>query len=236
MSLNDHQQHKQAYVQEMFSRIASRYDLMNRLMTAGQDLAWRKFVIDTVNPAPGTRLLDLGTGTGDMLVEAYKRCPTCMGFGGDLTIDMMCVGAQKPGRSLIRWIVVDAQQLPFEDGIFDAVVSGFLLRNVVDLDVALQEQYRVLKPGGLMVALDTTRPPGGLLSPLIRFHLKTVIPLLGRLVTGEVDAYRYLPESTSEFLRAEELAARISLAGFSNIMYVRRMFGTVAIHWGHKLR
>ncbi|RMF42908.1 MAG: methyltransferase domain-containing protein, partial [Anaerolineae bacterium] len=117
---------------------------------------------------------------------------------------------------------------------FDVVVSGYLLRNVVDLPRALAEQYRVLRPGGRLVALDTTKPPRNLLSPFINFHMHTVIPLVGRVLTGEADAYTYLPDSTAAFLTAEDLAEHLRQAGFQQVGFHRRMFGTMAIHWGIK--
>jgi demethylmenaquinone methyltransferase/2-methoxy-6-polyprenyl-1,4-benzoquinol methylase len=114
------------------------------------------------------------------------------------------------------------------------VVSGFLLRNVSDLPQALAEQRRVLRPGGRMVSLDTTRPPQNPLAPLIGFHLHTVIPALGRLVAGDSEAYTYLPDSTRGFLAAETLAERMLSAGFRQVGFQRLMFGAVAIHWGVK--
>jgi demethylmenaquinone methyltransferase/2-methoxy-6-polyprenyl-1,4-benzoquinol methylase len=222
----------------MFARIASRYDLMNRLMTAGQDIAWRKEVIRRAVLPPGGRLLDLGAGTGDLVFEALRRFPGCRPVAADLTLEMMLAGrgrraAQGPGRRIL-WCGADALHLPFPDRSFDAVVSGFLLRNVPDVRQALAEQARVLKPGGRLVALDTTRPRPSFFSPLVRLHLRLVIPLLGCLVTGAPEAYRYLPASTQGFLTAEQLAARLLEAGLGEIGFQVRMFGTVAIHWGRK--
>jgi demethylmenaquinone methyltransferase/2-methoxy-6-polyprenyl-1,4-benzoquinol methylase len=114
----------------------------------------------------------------------------------------------------------------------DAVISGFLLRNVIDVPGALAEQQRVLKPGGRIVALDTTPPPRNLLTPFIQFHLHTVIPALGRLLSPDGAAYTYLPTSTEAFLSAEALAERLVQAGFRQVGFRRLMFGTVAIHWG----
>jgi len=132
------------------------------------------------------------------------------------------------------WAAADALCLPFPPNHFDAIVSGFLLRNVADLPLALCEQYRVLKPGGWWVSLDTTRPRPNLLSPFIRFHMHRTIPFLGWLLTRQVDAYTYLPDSSEKFLRAEELAAHLAAAGFRQICFRRRMAGTIAIHWGQK--
>jgi demethylmenaquinone methyltransferase/2-methoxy-6-polyprenyl-1,4-benzoquinol methylase len=124
--------------------------------------------------------------------------------------------------------------LPFCDATFDAVVSGFLMRNVISVSRALQEQHRVLKPGGRIVILDTTRPQKNLLTPFVRFHMHIVIPLLGRLISGEDDAYAYLPDSSEAFLSAEELAAKMVTDGFEQVAFRRLNFGTIAIHWGVK--
>ena len=224
-------QERAAYVQTMFTRIARRYDLMNRLMTGGQDIRWRKQVIQLARLERNSRLLDLGTGTGDLAREALAQVPQAKVVAADFTLEMMRVG-QKNGP--LNFSSADALGLPFKDQTFDAVVSGFLMRNVIDLQKALQEQYRVLKKGGRIVILDTTRPRKNLLSPFIWLHMHFVIPLLGRLITGSSDAYRYLPETTEGFVTAEQLAARMAAASFKRVGYERFMFGTIAIHWGEK--
>jgi demethylmenaquinone methyltransferase/2-methoxy-6-polyprenyl-1,4-benzoquinol methylase len=146
---------------------------------------------------------------------------------------MMRAGQRLPGPTL-QWTGADALHLPFPDESFNAVVSGFLLRNVTDLEHALREQHRVLRPGGRLVALDTTRPRPTLLSPFIRFHMHQVIPFLGGLLTGSRDAYTYLPTSSERFLLAEDLHARLVAAGFRKVGFQRLNFGTVALHWGQK--
>lgn len=223
------------YVQGMFARIAWRYDLMNRLMTFGQDYFWRRDVIRRAAlPPDGGRLLDLGAGTGDLGRQALRRHPSTLAVEADFTLEMMRAGQARPGSAALRWSAADALNLPFPAGSFDAVVSGFLLRNVVDLPRALAEQYRLLKPGGRMVCLDTTQPQKHLLSPLVRFHMRRVIPWLGRLVSGQGDAYEYLPASSEAFLPAETLAAHMESTGFRRVAFRRLNFGTIAIHWGTK--
>jgi len=224
-------QERATYVQNMFTQIARRYDLMNRLMTGGQDIRWRTQVMYLARLKPNGHLLDLGTGTGDLAREARSQFPQAKVIAADFTLEMMRVGQK---RGPLNFSSADALRLPFTDSSFDAVVSGFLMRNVIDLQKALQEQYRVLKKGGRMVILDTTRPKKNLLSPLIWLHMHVVIPLLGRLLTGSSEAYRYLPETTEGFVTAENLASRMAAVGFKKINYERFMFGTIAIHWGEK--
>lgn len=221
-------------VQAMFGRIAPRYDLMNRLMTLNQDQRWRRYVIHLAQLPLEGRLLDIGSGTGDLVHQARKEHPGADLVAADFTLPMINVGRMRFPQAGFRWAACDALHLPFPRKTFDAVVSGFLLRNVADLPRALEEQFRVLKPGGRLVALDTTRPPQNALSPLINLYLHRIIPLLGKWVAGQSEAYRYLPETTGSFLRAERLTALLAAVGFRKINFRRFMFGTIAIHWGEK--
>ncbi len=220
-----------AYVQNMFTSIAKKYDLMNRLMTGGQDVRWRKRVIDLARMSNSASVLDLGTGTGDLAREALSAFPHARVVGADFTLEMMRVG-QKNGA--LDFSTADALHLPFPDAEFDAVVSGFLMRNVINLHKALEEQYRILKHGGRIVILDTTRPKKNLLSPFIWVHMHIIIPMLGKLLTGVGEAYRYLPETTEGFVTAEAMASHMAAAGFKNVHFARLMFGTIAIHWAEK--
>jgi len=219
------------YVQSMFTQIAKRYDLMNRLMTGGQDIRWRKRVVELARLKPNSSLLDLGTGTGDLAREALAQFPQSKVIAADFTLEMMRVG-QRSGA--LNFSTADALHLPFNDLSFHAVISGFLMRNVIDLQKVLQEQYRVLGRGGHIVILDTTRPKKNFLSPFIWLHMHFIIPTLGGLLTGVKKAYHYLPETTEGFVTAEEMASRIAAVGFKKVNYQRYMFGTIAIHWGEK--
>ena len=219
------------YVQHVFGRIARRYDLMNRLMTAGQDMRWRRETVRRLQLKPGEALLDLGAGTGDLGREAQRQQPGIRLVAADFSLEMIMAGR---ASGELPWLNADALPLPFPDETFEAVVSGFLMRNVGNMEAALREQFRILKPGGRMLILETTRPRSGTLSPFVSFHMHTVIPLIGGLVSGDREAYRYLPASSEAFLSAEELAGQIAAAGFQNIGFHRRMFGTIAIHWGEK--
>ena len=229
-------QERAEYVQEMFARIAGRYDTMNRLMTFGQDVRWRQTVIRLANLPVGGRLLDIATGTGDIADEGRRQVPGLRAVGGDFTIEMMRAGRRLPGRAGIEWTAADTLALPFPDNTFDAVTSGFLMRNVIDVPGAFREQWRVTKPGGRVVVLESSPPKDNLLKPFIRMHLNYVIPTLGRLVTGERDAYRYLPDSTQAFQGPEQLAETMRAAGFVDVSYQLFMFGTIGIHVGTKKR
>jgi demethylmenaquinone methyltransferase / 2-methoxy-6-polyprenyl-1,4-benzoquinol methylase len=220
-----------SYVQTMFTRIAKRYDLMNRLMTGFQDVRWRKQVIQLARLNGNASLLDLGTGTGDLAREALLQFPQTKVTAADFTLEMMRVG-QTTGP--LNFSAADALRLPFNNSVFDAVISGFLMRNLIDLQKGIEEQFRVLKKGGRIVILDTTRPKKNFLSPFIRFHMHFIIPTLGKVVTGVPEAYRYLPETTERFVTAEEMASRMLVAGFKKVGFKRQMFGTIAIHWGEK--
>lgn len=222
------------YVQHMFSRVADRYDLMNRLMTAGQDIKWRRVVIDWANLPPNGRLLDIATGTGDIALEALNRDPTLQAIGGDFTIEMMQAGKRIPERQAIQWVTADTLSLPFPDNSFDGVTSGFLMRNVIDVPGAFKEQMRVTKPNGRVVVLESSPPKDNLLRPFIKMHLNYVIPTLGKLITGEADAYTYLPDSTQQFKDPDTLADIMRQTGFKDVHYQLFMFGTVAIHAGTK--
>jgi demethylmenaquinone methyltransferase/2-methoxy-6-polyprenyl-1,4-benzoquinol methylase len=222
------------YVQAMFGRVAKRYNLMNRLMTMGQDMSWRRFVVQQAKLPANGKLLDLATGTGDIAFEALKAVPSLQAVGADFSLPMMHVGQTLPMGDRVGWAGADALQLPFPDETFDAVTSGFLVRNVIDIPRTFVEQLRVLKPGGRVVVLDSSPPPHNWRRPFILIHLKYIIPLLGRLLSSDASAYQYLPESTQAFKTPEELADIMRKAGVRNVQYKTFMMGTMAVHWGEK--
>jgi demethylmenaquinone methyltransferase/2-methoxy-6-polyprenyl-1,4-benzoquinol methylase len=216
----------------MFSHIARRYDVMNRLMTFGRDRAWRRYVVQQAALSSGKHLLDLGSGTGGIAIEALRQHERLITVGADFALPMMQVGRTRADGDRVRWCGAYALRLPFPDATFDAVTSGYLIRNVPDPLAAFKEQMRVIKPGGRVVCLDTSPPPRNVLRPFILFHLCVVIPMLGRLIAGDSSAYRYLPESTQKFKTPDELAAIMHEAGLIDVRYRRFMFRTMAVHVG----
>ena len=219
-------------VRAMFDRIAGRYQLMNTLMTFGRDRIWRRAVLLAAALPAGGRLLDLASGTGDIALDSLRLDAGARVTAVDFSLEMMRIGRQRPGGDRIAWCAADALSLPFADASFDAVTSGYLLRNVADHVGAFREQARVVKPGGRVVCLDTSPPPASPLRPLVRLYLRRIIPLLGRLIAGERSAYAYLSASTEGFKTPSELAAIMIEAGLVEVRYQRFMAGTIAVHVG----
>lgn len=215
----------------MFDRLAPRYNLMNRVMTMGQDQRWRRFLVKQAHIQPGAKVLDLASGTGDIALEIVKTHPDTQVTAGDFSEGMMDWGKQRPDGDKVEWVVCDAMNMPFEDNTFDCVVFGYLLRNVESIPQTLSEIKRVLKPGGRVVCLDTTPPRKNLLYPFLQTYLKYGLPVMGRLLAGNAGSYAYLSQSTMAFENPEALRKHFADAGFINIDYKTFMFHTIAIHW-----
>ena len=224
------------YVNRMFARIAPTYDLMNRLMTFGQDQGWRHKLLEACALPPHGTLLDIGTGTGDIAYAAMQRQPGVAAIGSDFTYEMMAAGTGKVPGVFVPFVQADTFHLPFPDGAFDAVVSGFLVRNVEDRVAAFREMARVTKPGGRVACLEIAPPTNALLEPLFRLYFFRIVPLIGGLVAGDRTAYSYLPQSTVEFPPPPALARLMEQAGLHNVVYHEYMINTVAIHVGTKMR
>lgn len=220
-------------VRDMFNTISPKYDRMNRIMTLGRDRRWRRVLVGQLDLKPGSRVLDLATGTGDIAFEVLRQYPGTEVWAGDFATKMMNLGQRRPGADRLRWIACDAHALPFADDTFDAVTCGFLLRNVSDLKRAIREIRRVLKPGGQLGSLDTM-PPAGWTKPVLWTAVKFGVPAVARVVTGRGDAYRYLGDSTLGFLSPRALMRTLRQAGFGETRDRVFWFRTIALVWARK--
>jgi demethylmenaquinone methyltransferase / 2-methoxy-6-polyprenyl-1,4-benzoquinol methylase len=220
------QAQKPRFVADMFGRIAQRYDLMNTLMTAGQDQAWRRVVAELALAAGSAQpaVLDVGTGTGKLAQAILQTAPAARVVGVDFAESMLRIA---PGH--LRLAGGDALRLPFQDAQFDAVVSAFVIRNLADVPAGIAEQIRVLKPGARLVVLETTPGPPNLLRPFFRVYFRRLVPLLGRLIAGDPLAYTYLPESTLAFLEPSRLAELLRQTGLTDVRVRRLALGSVAV-------
>ncbi len=221
-------------VEKMFDAIAGRYDLMNRVMTFGQDRHWREFVVDKAGPVGNGWVLDLACGTGEISALFKRRNASARVIGSDFSGNMLNHARQRLGSRDFYWQACDANELPYRSGVFEAVSFGYLLRNADDSLSVLKEVHRVLAEGGRVVCLDTTPPAKNLLYPCIRIYLAAVIPLLGRVIARDQSAYAYLTGSTMDFHDADSLAEIFREAGFRTVAYKKFMLGTIAVHWGVK--
>lgn len=212
-------------VRSMFDRIAPVYDAMNRAMTVGLDRRWRRLAVELV-VQPGDRVLDACCGTGDLALEAERQ-------GGNVTgldfSEKMLERARRKSQT-VEWLQGDLLALPLADGSFDAATVGFGVRNVADLELALRELRRVLRPGGRLAVLEITQPRGAL-KPFFGVWFDRIVPLLGKVIPGG-RAYAYLPASVRRFPGAEELVATLERAGFGDVRF--RLLGgsIVALHTG----
>jgi demethylmenaquinone methyltransferase/2-methoxy-6-polyprenyl-1,4-benzoquinol methylase len=217
-------------VQRMFGRIVRRYDLMNRLMTGGQDERWRKKAVRYARAAGEERALDVATGTGDLAL-ALATGGFRQVIGLDFAPEMIAAARDKgAGRADVAFQVGDAMALPFGDGEFDAVTVSFGLRNMRDYGGALREMARVLRPGGRLICLELTPYRTPVLGKIFNWYFTRVVPLIGGWLSGDAEAYRYLPSSVAAFPDAVALAELMRRSGFERVEIERVGGGTVAIH------
>ncbi len=223
----------------MFGGIASRYDLMNRLMTFGLDQPWRRLAAQQTGLGAGDLALDVCCGTGDLAFTLCDLFAGCEVVGLDFTEAMLESARRKAAQRQRRglgeqptFMLGDLLALPFDDGAFAAVTVGFGVRNVPDVAQAFAEMRRVTRPGGHVVCLEATQMAGGAAKPFHDLWFDRVVPLLGAVVAGDAAAYSYLPASVRAFPRARELAALMASVGLVNVRYRLLGFGAVALHVG----
>ena len=232
---------KQTLVDDVFHSVARRYDLMNDLMSGGLHRAWKAALVTAANPPRGDsafRLLDLAGGTGDVAFRvADAGGPGTRVTVADINAEMLAVGRERAAKSKrnIEFIEANAEKLPLPDKSFDAVTIAFGIRNVPRIEAALSEAHRVLKIGGRFLCLEFSSVDMPGLDRLYDLYSFNVIPAVGRAVTGDAEAYRYLVESIRKFPRPEKFADMIRAAGFRRVSFESMTGGVVALHSGWRL-
>lgn len=231
-------QDRPRFVSEMFGRIAGRYDLMNTIMTFGQDTWWRRLAVQAAMPPADGTALDVGAGTGKVARDLAASMPEGRVIASDFSEPMLRQGQQGFGRLAvgrrITFVVADALRLPFADESMDCVTTAFTVRNLTSAYQGFQEMARVTKPGGRVVCLEITRIDNPFQRKLFGLYFNGLVPILGRLISGDDTAYRYLPASVDAFLNSHELAVQMRGAG---LVFVRRRMlglGTVTMLVGTK--
>lgn len=222
-------------VRAMFTRIAGRYDLMNSVMTGGRHHAWRRVTARAVAGAPAGLALDLATGTGDLALAVRAATPGRVVVGADFSEAMLRQAQAKltaRGERHVPLLAADALTLPFGDRTFACVTSAFLLRNLADLSAGLAEMRRVTAPGGLVAALEITRPGVRGWDAVFGLYFNRLVPVIGAAVAGDRAAYTYLPRSVERFVTPPQLAALMTRAGLRAVHYRRLGLGTIALHVG----
>jgi demethylmenaquinone methyltransferase / 2-methoxy-6-polyprenyl-1,4-benzoquinol methylase len=230
---------KAGLVHGVFTRVASKYDVMNDLMSGGVHRLWKNAMMDWLSPRPGQRLLDVAGGTGDVAFRFLERAAGSTATVLDMTEQMLVEGRKRADAEKLvdrlDWIVGDAMALPFADNSFDVYTISFGIRNVTRIDDALAEAYRVLRPGGRLMVLEFSQIPNDLMQKAYDLYSFNVIPVMGQIVTGDRDSYQYLVESIRKFPDQEAFAAMIRKAGFDQVRYRNMTMGVAALHSGWKL-
>lgn len=233
----DSDKQKKQQVEQMFDNIAPRYDFLNHFLSLGIDKLWRKKAINILSGYKTGSLLDVATGTGDFAIAALKLKPSKI-VAFDLSEQMLNVGrakAEKLGVSnIIRFVKGDSEAMPFSDRQFDAITVGFGVRNFENLEKGLREFHRVLKPDGVAVILEFSKPKYFPFKQLYLFYFFTILPLVGRLVSKDRSAYSYLPESVMAFPDDQRFLSVLKNCGFSKTRQKRLTFGIATIYTAQK--
>lgn len=227
-------------VQAIFDKIAPEYDKMNNIISLGTHKQWRQKVMAQLQLPTSARILDLATGTADWAIAlAQSSDPSTQVIGLDFSSEMLAIGQKKVDASdvarRITLVQGDAMATPYEDNQFDVVTIGFGLRNLPDTQAGLAEMYRILKPGGQLVILETSQPDNALIRPVWRLYFAKIMPLFGKVFAkGKYDEYKYLDQTTENFVGYKQLAQMLTQTGFQKVRYDRFNFGAAAAHYASK--
>ena len=227
---------KKEQIEEMFDSIAPNYDFLNRFLSLRFDVLWRKKLVNRIKPIEPNKVLDIATGTGDVALQISKSINPNQIIGLDLSQQMLAIArvkAAKAGKE-IEFMHGDSEKLPFAEHLFDACTVSFGVRNFENLELGLEEMYRVLRPGGLLAVLEFTKPRKFPIKQSYNIYFKYILPLIGRIKSGDPDAYTYLFDSVQEFPEYEQFTAILSKLGFKEISFRPLTFGICTIYLGRK--
>lgn len=228
---------KKQQVATMFDNISGRYDLLNHFLSLNIDKVWRRNAITKLTALKPKRILDVATGTGDLAIAALKLNPETI-IGIDISAGMLEVGKKKIKEkkfdSIIEMHLGDSEEIKFDDNYFDAITVGFGVRNYENLDQGLSEMYRVLKPTGMLVVLEFSKPTIFPVKQVYNFYFQTILPLWGRFISRNSFAYTYLPESVKAFPDGKMFLERLKKAGYKEVLQDKQTFGICSIYTGIK--
>ena len=228
---------KKEQIAEMFNNISKRYDLLNHILSLGIDILWRKKAIKMLKPYKPKLILDIATGTGDFAIEALALDPDQV-IGVDISEGMLAMGKEKIKKKGLEDKITlemgDSEKLLFEDNKFDAVIVSFGVRNFENLEAGLRDMYRVLKPGGTTVIVEFSKPETFPLKQGYNFYFKSVLPIIGKLISKDNAAYTYLPESVQQFPYGKQFLAILDKVGFKQTRCKKLAFGISSIYIGKK--
>ena len=225
---------KTKLVQKVFSNVAFNYDLMNDVMSLGAHRLWKRIFIDLVNPSEDDIIIDVGSGSGDLVLEIQKNYHDVKIDVVDLNEEMLKVGKKKVKKKNVSFHLQNAEQLDFNDNTYDKYLISFCLRNITNIDKSLREAFRIIKPGGQYYCLEFSKPKSLPLSNIYSYYKSNLIPLFGKIFSNNHEAYNYLNESIDLFPDQEKLKNKIENAGFKSVKYVNLFDGIVSIHTGFK--
>ena len=226
---------KTKMVQKVFSDASDNYDLMNDIMSLGTHRLWKKKFVELINPLTNDKIIDVGSGSGDIVIELLKKNTNIHIDLVDLNNQMIKIGKKRIKNKNVNFHINNAEHLKFKNNSFDKYLISFCLRNVTNLEKSLNEAFRILKPGGKYFCLEFSKPKSFFISKIYNKYKSSFIPLIGKIISNNKEAYNYLNESIDFFPNQDELKIKLINAGFSKTSYINLFNGIVSIHTGYKL-